>query len=115
MQVFGPLSLLMLFALWARDFLSRLGFYNGRSDHRGGRWLGRGFLGLVIGYLPVSFSLSRGASSRLRCSLRGRVRRPSAGAPLQFAPSKLTALVAMIDCAAMVSLCSNGDLQRETG
>lgn len=188
--VFGPLSLLMLVAIWAVALIVAFGLLQWAAHMRpttlrptlandfylsaatlftltsgdpvnpaskilsvmeGG--IGLGFLGLVVGYLPVFYQSF--SARELRISLldaRGGSP-PSAGALLQSMPldpatlehqlaeweqwaaqvlenhmsfpmlayfrsqhanqSWLTAMVAMIDCAAVVTLCSTGDLQRQ--
>lgn len=192
LSVYGPLSLLMLFALWAAGLLVAFGLLQWAFGMRPGSLagtlandiylsastlftlstgdpvnpaskaiavleggLGLAFLGLVIGYLPVlyqSFSKRELAISLLDARAGSP---PSAGALLQFAPigaeklehqlalweqwaaqvlenqlsfpmlayfrsqhsnqSWLTALVAIVDCAAVVNLCSKDDLQRQAG
>jgi hypothetical protein len=184
LSVYGPLSLLLLFGLWAVALVFAFGllrwavstgtlgtyFYNsattlftlGTGDPKqpagkviavmeGG--LGLGFLGLVVGYLPVLYQSF--SQRELRISLldsRGGSP-PSVSALLKSCPSSpdsferdlalweeweaqllethvsfpmlayfrsqhanqswLTALVAMIDCAAVVSLCAQENLSRQ--
>jgi hypothetical protein len=188
--IFGPLSLLLLFVLWAIGlvlgfallewavhmrpqslpgtfgndvFLSAGALFTISSGDptnsaskvitaiEGG--LGLGFLGLVVGYLPVLYESFSKRELRISLLDARAGSPPSAGELLHLAPLNpdklenqlqiweewcamvlenhlsfpmlayfrsqhsnqawLTALVAMVDCAAVVSLCSKDDLRRQ--
>ncbi len=183
--VYGPLSLLLLFALWAFTLIVAFGLLrwsagsrgtlsndmylsantlftltNGDPDNFASKFvatieggLGLGFLGLTIGYLPVLYqSFSQRELQISLLDARGGSP-PSAGGLLEFSAvdsgqlerqfadweewcaqlletnlsftmlayfrsqhsnqSWLTALVAMVDCAAVVRVCATGSLRRQ--
>ncbi len=190
LAVYGPLSLLMLFGVWAIGLTLGFGLLQWAARMQPGAvpgtfgndiylsastlftlsagdpkntaskaiaviqaGLGIGFLGLVIGYLPVLYESFSKRELRISLLDARAGSPPSAGALLQFAPLSpdkfedqlatweewsalvlenhlsfpmlayfrsqhsnqawLTALVAIVDCAAVVSLCSKDDLQRQ--